>query len=191
MKPFNDYEKTTTLKDSPKLPAGGYIAKIMDAEEVDYGSYRKLLISVDIAEGEYAGYYADNYRNNSMIDRKWKGVVRISIPNDDGSEADNFSKRLFKTAIDAVESSNPGYHWGWDETTLKGKTAGLLVRMKEWEYDGKHGWAPECFKLIDVNLIRSGKFTVPEDKPLNGNSSTSSSGSAASDAVSVDDDLPF
>lgn len=191
MKPFKDYEKTATLKDTPKLPAGGYVAKIMGAEEVDYGNYRKLLISVDITEGEYAGYYAENYRNNPMIDRKWKGVVRISIPNDDGSEPDNFSKRLFKTTIDAVENSNPGYHWGWDENTLKDKIIGLLVRLKEWEYDGKHGWAPECFKLIDVNLIRSGKFTVPEDKPLNGNSSASSSGSAASDAVSVDDDLPF
>ena len=99
-----------------------------------------------------------------------------------------FTKRIFKSTIEAIEDSNSGYHWDWDESKLKGKTAGLLIRLKEWNYNGKHGWAPECFKLINAELIRSGKFTVPADKPLSG---SSLSAPASTSAISVDDDLPF
>lgn len=191
MKPFNDYEKVQAFSDLPQLPAGGYVAKIMGAEVVEYDNYSKLLISVDITEGEYKDYYANQYRANTSADRKWKGVVRLSIPTDDGSDADVTTKRIFKGCIEAVEDSNSGYRWDWNEAGLKGKTVGLLVRMKEWEYNGKHGWAPECFKLIGVDLIRSGKFKVPADKPLNGSTATSATSTATGGVISTDDDLPF
>lgn len=187
MKPFSDYEKTQALTDSVQLPAGGYIVKILGTELVEYDNYSKLLISLDIIEGEFKDYFASRYRADSSPDRKWKGVFRLSVPTDDGSEQDSFTKRLFKSAIEAIEDSNSGYHWDWDEAKLKGKTVGLLVRRKEWDYKGKQGWAPECFKLIGADLIRSGKFTVPADKPLSG---SASSVPTATD-TSVDDDLPF
>lgn len=191
MKPFNDYDKVQAFSDLPQLPAGGYIARIMGAEEVNYGNYSKLLISVDIIEGEYKDYFANQYRANSSPDRKWKGVVRLSVPTDDGSDADNTAKRIFKGCMDAVEDSNAGYHWDWNEASLKGKTVGLLVRLKEYDYNNKHGWAPECFRLIGADLIRSGKFKVPADKPLSGGSTASSGGLTASATITADDDLPF
>lgn len=194
MKPFKDYDKTQAYTDRPALPTGGYVAKIMAAEEVHYdGGYSKLLVSIDIAEGEYANYYADRYRSESNNpDRRWKGVVRLSVPTDDGTEQDGWTKRSFKTAVEAIEASNSGYHWDWNEAALKGKTVGVLVRQKEWDYDGKHGWAPECFKLIAADLVREGKFKMPEDKPLNGSSAPASGGSADFTPVaSNDDDLPF
>lgn len=189
MRPFKDYETTQAYTDQQTLPTGGYVAKIMAAEEVTYdGGYSKLLISIDIAEGDYAGYYADRYRSESSNpDRRWKGVVRLSVPTDDGSERDGWTKRAFKTAIEAIEESNE-YHWNWDESTLKGKIVGVLVRQKEWEYDGKHGWAPECFKLAPAEMIRAGKFKMPDDKPLNGVTTGSGNSTAA---TSVNDDLPF
>lgn len=186
MKPFNDYEKVQAFSDLHQLPAGGYIARIMGAEEVNYENYSKLLISVDIAEGEYKDYFTIQYRSNTSVDRKWKGVVRLSIPTDDGSDADMTTKRIFKGCMDAVEDSNSGYNWDWNEAGLKGKTVGLLVRLKEWEYNGRHGWAPECFKLISTDLIRSGKFKIPADKPLANTSLTATAGD-----ISPDDDLPF
>ena len=193
MKPFKDYANTQVYTDRPTLPTGGYVAKIMAAEEVHYdGGYSKLLISIDIAEGEYANYYAERYRSDAQNpDRRWKGVIRLSVPTDDGSERDGWTKRAFKTAIEAIEESNE-YHWNWDESTLKGKIVGVLVRQREWEYEGKRGWAPECFKLISADLVREGKFKMPEDKPLNG--STAAPGGTSdgfAPMASTDDDLPF
>lgn len=192
MKPFNDYEKTQVYAERQELPTGGYVAKIMGAEVAEYGEYSKLLISIDIAEGEHCGYYAERYRSESgNPDRRWKGVVRLSVPTDDGSERDGWTKRAFKTAIQAIEDSNKGYHWDWNETALKGKTIGVLVRQKEWEYDGKHGWAPECFKLISADLVREGKFKMPEDKALNGEFVSVNAVGQSASSVSAGDDLPF
>lgn len=193
MKPFKDYEKTQAYTDRPVLPTGGYVAKIMAAEEVQYGDYSKLLISIDISEGDYAGYYAERYRSESSNpDRRWKGVVRLSVPTDDGSEQDGWTKRAFKTAIEAIEASNSSYHWDWDESALKGKVVGVLVRQKEWEYNGKTGWAPECFKLIAADLVREGKYKMPEDKSLNGKPTAAIAGAEGfTPMTSTDDDLPF
>ena len=37
----------------------------------------------------------------------------------------------------AVEDSNEGYHWGWDESTLKDKLVGAKFYIEQSEYDGK------------------------------------------------------
>ena len=192
MKPFKDYEKVQSYTERVQLPTGGYVGTIMGAEEAEYGDYAKLLISVDVTEGEFAGYYAERYRaDKDNPDRKWKGVLRLSVPSDDGSEQDSWTKRSFKTNIEAVEDSNDGYHWDWDESKLKGKTVGFLVRQKEWEYKDKRGWAPEIFKLVPVNLIRDGKFKMPEDKPLGGKAAASANTSGFTPVNASDDDLPF
>ena len=36
MKPFKNYESTQTFSSRPTLPAGGYVCKIMNAEEKVY-----------------------------------------------------------------------------------------------------------------------------------------------------------
>ena len=88
-----------------------------------------------------------------------------------------------------VEDGNPGYHWDWDESTLKGKTVGVLFRNREWEYNGKTGWSTECCALACVGDIRDGNFKMPKDKPLK-EKAVSSDGFAEVSSGS-DDDLPF
>lgn len=193
MRAFRDYDKVQAYSDAQQLPTGGYIARIMGAEEKDYGDTSVLLVSVDIAEGEFKGYYKDRYASDkNNPDRKWKGVARFYVPKDDGTEQDEWTKRAFKTCIEAVEDSNDGYKWDWDETKLKGKTVGILVRQKEYDFNDRRGWAPEIFKFMAADAIRNNKFKTPEDKPLKGNASTSKpSASAANNTADVDDDLPF
>lgn len=200
MKAFKDYDTTRTIQDRPTLPAGGYVAVIKAAQERTYtsrdgGSFSKLEIAFDISEGEYKGFFTADLDAQTGEDKKWKGVLRQYIPSDDGSERDAKTKMFFKTMIEAIEDSNPGYHWDWDEKKLKGKTVGVIFRNEEWDYQGKQGWKAQPFKFIEAEKIRQGKFTVPKDKPLSGSSSSVSSAPStapASDFEEIDDDdLPF
>lgn len=88
MKKINNWDKQQAVTQREQLPVGGYVAKIMGAEEKQYGFGNMLWVSIDIAEGEYANYYAEDYRSQDREDKKWHGVVRLFVPKDDGSEKD-------------------------------------------------------------------------------------------------------
>ena len=201
MKPFKNYESTQTFSSRPTLPAGGYVCKIMNAEEKVYKSskgkndtFSKLEISFDIIEGEYSGFFASDYRSQQNEDKKWKGVLRMSVPSDDGTEMDEKIKSMFKTNITAIEESNSGYHWDWNEKALKGLVVGCLFQSQEWEWEGKSGWKSQPYGFIDAEKIRSGDFKVPKPKPLKngGKSVPAQASSAMSDFTEVSDsDLPF
>lgn len=195
MKQFSGYKAEAPVR-REKLPAGGYVARIMDAREQEYSWGSVLLISFDIAEGEHKDFFANDYRGQQQEDKKWRGTYRLRVPKDDGSEQDAWSKRSFCNAMWAVEASNSGYHWDWNESGLKGKLVGVLFRNKEWEMNGNTGWTTECCSLVDVENIRENRFTMPKDKPLKQHSVSSapvSSPSAGFEEVAIesDDDLPF
>lgn len=176
MRPFKDYETTQTITGSRQLPVGAYICTILKAEEKVYntskgGEWHKLEISFDIAEGENKGFYAADYRAQTGEDKKWKGVIRLNVPNDDGSEMDAWNKRSFKTNMQAIEESNNGYHWDWNEAQLKNKTVGIVFRSEEWEYNGRSGWRTAAFKFIPAADVKSGNFKIPDPKPLKGKAS--------------------
>jgi len=199
MKPFKNYESTQTFSSRPTLPEGGYVCKILNAEEKVYksakGEFAKLEISIDIIEGEHTGFYAADYRSQQGEDKKWKGVLRMSVPTDDGSEMDEKIKSAFKTNITAIEESNNGYHWDWNEAALKGMVIGCLFQLQEWEFGGRSGWKSQPYGFIDAEKIRKGDFKVPKPRPLKGSSGTPSvkpnSSMADFEEVINDSDLPF
>lgn len=166
MKAFNGYKAQKQGGAREILPAGGYIAKILNAEEKQYSWGSVLLISFDIADGEYTGFFNSDYQNNTNEDRKWRGTYRLLVPKDDGSEKDGWTKNTFNGAMWAIEESNPGYTWNWDEKSLKGKAIGVVFRNKEWEMNGNTGWTTECGKLEAVDDIRNGKFKPLKDKHI-------------------------
>lgn len=195
MKQFSGYKAEAPVR-REKLPAGGYVARIMDAREQEYSWGSVLLISFDIAEGEHKDFFATDYRGQQQEDKKWRGTYRLRVPKDDGSEQDAWSKRSFGNAMWAVEVSNSGYHWDWNEGGLKGKLVGVLFRNKEWEMNGSTGWTTECCSLVDVESIRQNHFTMPKDKPLKQHTAASAPASSPSAgfeevAIESDDDLPF
>lgn len=140
MKKFGGYEeakKAAEYTGSPKLPAGGYICKIMGvrAESMDWGD--RIILQFDISEGEYKGFFKKQYEANTSEDRKWKGIARISVPADDGSEQDEKTKKRFAHWTNAFEKSNKGYAWDWDENKWTGKTIGILFRETGTVINGK------------------------------------------------------
>lgn len=190
MKQFSGFEAKKSAGAREALPAGGYVAKILDVEEVCYEWGNVLILSFDIIEGLYKDFFDKDYKEQDREDKKWRGKYRLNEPKDDGSEKDGWTKRSFGNAIWAIESSNKDYHWNWDESTLKGKIVGVLFRNREWEMNGNTGWTTECCALTSVEDIRSGKFRQPKDKPLK---DKQTSGPVFSDlsSSSDSDELPF
>jgi len=198
----HNWNEVKVISDRAKLPLGAYVCLVKQCRVVDndYGS--QLAILFDINEGEYKGFYADDFAANTQQDKKWKGILRIWLPKDDGSEKDEFTKSIFKGLVTSFENSNPGYKWNWNEKSLEGKQIGILFRNEEWAYDGKSGWAVRPFRALSVDTVQEGKFTLPKDKPLANKSSVPSYQAPApsylppSDVngyveVDADDELPF
>lgn len=164
MKPIANWENVQAARERDVLPAGGYVIKIVGAKVASYDTFERLEIALDIAEGDHKGFYEAEFKGQTTEDRKWKGVLRQYLPKEDGSESDEWTKSSLKALFEAIEESNPGYHWDWDETKLKGKTVGCLFRLEEWSYNGKKGWKATPFKFIPADKIRKGEFTEPKFK---------------------------
>jgi hypothetical protein len=195
MKEYAGYEAKKSEAAGAALPAGGYVAKILGAEVKEYEWGDVLIISFDIAEGDYKGYFANRWKadENSDFERKWKGIYRLNIPSDKSRYPDS-DKRNFNNCMWAVETSNKGYTWGWDESTLKGKMIGVLFSNREWEMNGNTGWTTECSHVTSIGDIRGGTFTTPKDKPLKKSETPKESpteqAQKLADIIS-DDELPF
>ena len=162
----NNWNEVKEFSDRQKLPLGAYVCKVKRAAVQANEFGEQLCILFDIVEGEFSGFYNDEYNANTNANKKWKGVLRQFLPKDDGSEKDEWTKSSFKGMTTAFEKSNPGYVWNWDENSLASKLVGILFRNEEWEYENKTGWAVRPFRAIPIDSVREGDFRLPKDKPL-------------------------
>ena len=195
MKKFNNWENVKAASEFVPLPAGGYIIELKNAKVKEYknqngDAFERFEIAIDIAEGEFKDYYANDYCNQTNEDKKWKGVLRLYMPKEDGSEQDEWTKSRFKSFIEAVEDSNPGFHWDWDESKRRGKKIGCLFRLEEWEYNGKTGKKAQPFKAVSVEKIKSGNFKTPKEKLLDKNASAPTAPTPEFRDI-PDEDVPF
>lgn len=167
IKKFKDFDKVKAYgSGSEQLPRGGYVCKIIGARIID-GSYgQSVKIALDVAEGDHAGFYQKKYDADDREDKKWTFTYLLNVPNDDGSEQDGWTKRKFRTFTDALEESNPGYHFDWDEQKFKNKLVGVVVNYREWSNEGRSGWAPNPASFYAADAIRKGEFKQVQDKPL-------------------------
>jgi len=136
MKAFEGFKSEASGKAYQQLPPGAYVACIkavkLEGQEPD----QTLILRVDIAEGEYQGYYAKRYKHDSENEKsvypaKYKGDFRLRVPNPDNKKAlyPESDKTKFNDAIYRIEESNPGYHWDWNEKGLVGLMVGINVRQ--------------------------------------------------------------
>lgn len=139
--------------DNQRLVAGGYVCRIEDV--VDHPEKQYLYIEFDVAEGQFKDYYTQLASSFGF----WGGkFFRSYKPKALG---------MFKSFILAVEGSNDGYAFDDDETSLIGKTIGLV--LQEEEYIGNDGNIKTRLivnKVKTADEIRAGKFRVPDKKCL-------------------------
>lgn len=190
----NRYDDVQVYEAAERLPIGGYVLKILGAKVEKYSWGDVLVLRIDVVEGDHAGFYQKNY-NAQTENKKWKGTYRINLPKNDGTEQDEWSIKKLKSAMTAIENSNEGYKWDWNEKSLAGRIVGGLFGNKEWEMNGNRGFYTDCRALCSAERIRSGNFQIPADKLLNNNSSNTSSFDSFGDMpdafAAAEDDIPF
>jgi hypothetical protein len=198
IKQFKDFDQTRGYSNSEQLPRGGYVCKIIGAKPQDSQYGQSIKIAFDIAEGEYKDFYQKKFDANSSEDKKWPGTFLLNVPTDDGSERDGWTKRKFRTFTDALEDSNAGYHFDWDETKFKGKLIGFVFNYREWEApDGRAVMSPNAANTTSVENIRKGNFKIPQDKLLRTHSTPSTQPSNPTSqpfigiSEGVDTEVPF
>ena len=175
------------------LPAGGYVCKILKAEETESRAGKPMIkVAFDIVEGEYNGYFREMFDSwkagsDDPLTVKWPftGTKWILLYNNEGE-----INRDFKSFCTALEDSGTDV-WkkdAFDAQGLKDAQLGIIFRREEHEYMNTRSWrtVPVWFRSVDS--VRAGDYTIPDDKPLpqiTGTLDIPDSFSAA------EDDIPF
>lgn len=186
MKPISNYENVTAIMggSSNQLPAGGYVCRIKNVEEVKSQAGKDMLeIHFDIDEGQYKDYFLNKYKNQTPYPngqlKKWPGIYRMVL------EGDNWEGR-FKGFITSLQESNQGFFWlacNWDTSKLAGLKFGGIFREEEFMGNQGIGKSTKLLFIRSVDTITSGNFEIPQPKKLLNNN--------AFEQPAPADDLPF
>lgn len=177
IKGFSDVQEAT---ESRRLPAGGYVCRIVKVEDVPEKEY--LRISFDILDGEYAKWYEGLYKRYEM---EWWPATFIRSYKES-------ALRFFKAFIKAVDESNgtdflEQVESGFDEQKLVRRKIGLVIGYEQ--YRNKKGEVKERMIVtsnISVDRIQDCDYRVPELKLLAGDTPAFATLDDTDDA-----DLPF
>ena len=196
MKKYAGWDNVQSYGDYETLPVGGYVCRIIGAKveqftRKDGELVDRLALMLDVDEGDYKGFFRKDYDAQTGEEKKWRCIAKMFLPMDDGTEQDEWAARRLKTLTNAVEDSNNGFRWAWDEAAFKNKLVGVVFRQEEWAYNGKTGVkvAPYTYKAIAA--IREGKYKIPDAKTLEGKRSASVTKDAKNAFGITEDEIPF
>ena len=152
MKPIEGWENITESGDFRKLPAGIYPVRITSVKDNVEGQYFE--ITCDIIKGEFKDFFkqqvAAGLKDGSKSIRSYKDAA---LP-------------FFKGFITAIEKTNPGYHWDWDETKLVGKNVVAVFGDEEYLKDGQVKVGTKLVEFRSLEAYKEGKITIPPLKKL-------------------------
>ena len=111
MKQYSDFKAEKTASGRELLPVGGYVCEIKSAKEEVYSWGSRLVLAIEVIEGEYAGFWKRDFDNNTRDDKKWRGIFRINCPTDDGSEG--FSKPSICLIAEGIPCRHTGVWSIW------------------------------------------------------------------------------
>lgn len=144
---------------SKRLPAGAYICKISDVEDVPAKEYLK--VTYDIAEGEFAGHYGrlrEDHPDWAWVGAYVKSYKTKALP-------------MFKRFCSAISKSNGSFVFDGntvnaDERTLIGKRVGLLFQEEEYYSDsGEKRTRLIVNREFPIDKIASQKVPAPKLLP--------------------------
>lgn len=190
MKQTPNYDKAAAYDGSgERLPAGGYICRIMKAwVETTMNGSEQIVLALEIAEGEYAGFAKRQYesRKANNPNAKWACVFKQFTLGTDGQ-----TNPFFKGMLKSIEESNTGYKWNWQEAGLANKMIGMIFREEEFEAnDGTIKTTVRPAFPRSVQRIRDG-VEVPEIRRLNNNRSNQNTLQNAGFTPVDDEKLPW
>jgi hypothetical protein len=180
----NDYDLSEAKRGGNfnRPQAGAYVMKILNCKETMSKTERTMLVlQLDIATGEHKDNYKKffDFMKSKNSEAKWPLLHRRCT---DGNQTP-----YFKGDIKAIEESNEGFHFNFDESTLKGKLVGAMLAEKEIDASGKT--ILEIAYLCSVKKATSGELKPPKVKQFVGN--TSGDGESYSGPDYGGEPLPF
>ena len=191
MRSFNWNNITASIDgDFQQLPAGGYVAKIIDMVDNEKKEYVELVW--DIAEGEFAGRYSDKWgQEHPYAHHLFLSYKDAALP-------------MLKGRLEAIEASNRGFDpfAAWDAGRLdmfRGRLLGINLQEEEYESnDGKVRTRMNVCQVLPVDDVLQGKVRVREKKTLDGVAKPSKGSTSAAPVPSSgsyapvnEDDIPF
>lgn len=196
---MRDYEEATaSTGDYQRMGAGGYVAQIQAVRtdgpascgkgRIDYVNSKEYVkLIYDIAEGDFAGRFSDDYWSGE--DKDYGHQIFLSWKN----------MGAFKGNIQALDESNPGFDalaaFQADRWELFiGKKVGIVLGEEEYRAnDGTVKTRLGLPRLKSVQDIRAGKFKVPAPKKLKDDEQGYNAAPAKADVSEsvYDEDIPF
>jgi hypothetical protein len=155
----NNWEsiKPETGGEFSRPSAGAYVFGIIKDETTTSRSNNEMLVlSLDIAEGEFKKYFKDlsEKLNKDFFLKHYRVLTEASIP-------------YLKGDITSIEKSNPGFVYNFSDGSLRGKLVGGMLR--EEEYLDKNGMVKTSLKIMylcSAEKARSGELQTPSVKKL-------------------------
>ena len=142
------------------LPAGPYVARIVNMLDNESREYVEVIF--DIAEGEHAGYYSDDWGKSHPYAHHFFLSYKDS------------ALGMLKGRLDAIAKSNPGFdpEAAWNAGRLDmfaNRLVGINLQEEEYERnDGETGTRLNVCQVVDAQLVRDGKVKPRDKKPLGG-----------------------
>ena len=159
MKRINNWEniqESTTFK---RLKPSGYVCKILKVE--DYPDKEYLKIYFDVNGGEDKGYFKSQFEKDTRKERKWPNAGTFIRSYKDSAAS------MFKGFINAIEKSNKGYQWNFDEKTLVNKVVGLIIADEQYQNQkGQVRVRNYVAAVRSVETIEKGEYEIPALKEL-------------------------
>lgn len=189
-----DFEQVQAFEGYEKFEAGGHICRILQVNETESSNGHRpmivVLIDADTTDKQ-AGYFKKKFDNNTNPNKKYpnNATVRQLVYDADGN-----TNRGFKTFIEMVEKSNPGFQVQWGNNfaaCFKNKLVGGVFGEEEYlDNAGLSKFAVKFQNFKTVEDIKKG-VEVPKKKLLNPSNNNNSFNS--NDDLQVVDDgcMPF
>lgn len=172
-----DWNKVKTASEGKRLVAGGYVIRIVSAEDEPAKEY--TMLKYDIAEGAFKDYYKElNAAKNFWGGQTIKSYKEKALP-------------FYKAFLTAIKESNSGFVFNNDERNLVGKVVGIVLGEEEYrKKDGGIGKRLYVNRFTSTDKIRTNDFDIPELKKLNPVTNADMSFYPV-DNAEEDEDLPF
>ena len=166
------------------LPAGGYVCRIAGVEDVASREY--VWVVYDVAEGEFAGRYA-----NMGADEAWKH--RFTRSYKDSAES------MFEDFLSRLEESNRGRfsvaEWsarGCNPQAFVGLEIGLVFGVEQYtKNNGDDATRTVVSYVTAAQDIRNGDFKVPAPKDRREKVETAPTAAPSAGGSIYDEAIPF
>ena len=159
MKRIENWENIQESTSFKRLTPNGYIVKIFKVE--DHPDKEYLKIYFDIVKGDDKGYFKKQYDGDTRKERKWPNAGTFIRSYKDSAAS------MFKGFTNAIEKSNKGYQWNFDEKTLVNKVVGLIIADEQYQNQkGQVRVRNYVAAVRSVETIEKGEYEIPALKEL-------------------------